>query len=230
MVTQEDLYDFHARAFGFPAPKQPFHIGEESHNDAAYEETFQVEEDDLGYYPDGVKRTLTDEQIAMFRHSEIYSILRARQVRRENLEAEGGEQSVELDTKPEEDAKTTMFLDEEGEVKSDGEVNEPLATDPEITPQRVEATRAKKKRKRGNAGVGYVHGRKQASRSARGFVRELDSAAAEDQILDYGDDTSAVEGSKGDELVATQIAEQDRESQARPAGGRKFWWPIIETT
>lgn len=36
------------------------------------------EEDDLGYYPDGVKRTLTDEQIAIFRHSEIQALLRER--------------------------------------------------------------------------------------------------------------------------------------------------------
>lgn len=38
----------------------------------------EEEEDDLGYYPDGVKRTLTDEQIAMFRHSEIQALLRER--------------------------------------------------------------------------------------------------------------------------------------------------------
>lgn len=230
MVTQEDLYDFHARAFGFPAPKQQFHTSEESCNGAAYEEAFQLEDGDLGYYPDGVKRTLTDEQIAMFRHSEIYSILRARQVRRENLEAEGGEQSMGLDVQPEEYVKATVFLDEEGEVKSDGEVEEPLATVPDTTPQRVEYTQARKKRKRGDADVGYVHGRKQVSRSARGFVRELDSAAAENQILDYGDDTSAVEGSKENKFTTTQVAEQDRESRAHPAEGRKFWWPVIEAT
>jgi hypothetical protein len=33
------------------------------------------EDDDLGYYADGVKRTLTDEQIAMFRHSEIQELI-----------------------------------------------------------------------------------------------------------------------------------------------------------
>jgi Protein of unknown function (DUF3807) len=36
------------------------------------------ENDGLGYYPDGVKRTLTDEQIQIFRHSEIHSLLRER--------------------------------------------------------------------------------------------------------------------------------------------------------
>jgi hypothetical protein len=34
------------------------------------------DDDGLGYYEDGVKRTLTDEQIAMFRHSELEAICR----------------------------------------------------------------------------------------------------------------------------------------------------------
>ena len=32
------------------------------------------DDDELGYYEDGVKRTLTDEQIAIFRHSEIHNL------------------------------------------------------------------------------------------------------------------------------------------------------------
>lgn len=36
------------------------------------------EDDGLGYYPDGVKRKLTDEQIAIFRHSEVQTLLRER--------------------------------------------------------------------------------------------------------------------------------------------------------
>lgn len=35
----------------------------------------EEEEDDLGYYPDGVKRTLTDAQIAIFRHTELQEML-----------------------------------------------------------------------------------------------------------------------------------------------------------
>lgn len=42
------------------------------------EEFYEEEDDGLGYYADGTKRTLTDEQIAMFRHSEIETILRQR--------------------------------------------------------------------------------------------------------------------------------------------------------
>lgn len=46
------------------------------------EEQFEEDEyygdDGLGYYEDGTKRTLTDEQIAIFRHSEIESLLRSK--------------------------------------------------------------------------------------------------------------------------------------------------------
>lgn len=40
--------------------------------------------DDLGYYEDGTRRTLSDEQIAMFRHSEIQRLLAERR-RREDI-------------------------------------------------------------------------------------------------------------------------------------------------
>lgn len=189
-----------------------------------------MQDDELGYYPDGAKRTLTDDQIAMFRHSEIYSILRKRQVHKENLEAEGTEPSESRVSQPEEDVEANELSDEEGEVQTDAEVGAVFSTAPKFDHQRMEATWAIKKRKIGDADMDHVHGRKYASRSARGFVRELDSAAAEDQILDYGDEASTTDESKQIRSAAAQFSEQDRESQARPAEGRKIWWPIIEAT
>lgn len=38
------------------------------------------DDDNLGWYHDGVKRTLTDEQVAMFRHSEIQRLLQQRRL------------------------------------------------------------------------------------------------------------------------------------------------------
>lgn len=46
----------------------------------------------MGYYEDGVKRTLTDEQIRIFRHSEIHALLRERQRRREEEKEENEEE------------------------------------------------------------------------------------------------------------------------------------------
>lgn len=189
-----------------------------------------MEDDDLGYYPDGVKRTLTDEQVAMFRHSEIYAIVRERQVRKENLEAEGGEESEAMMSQPEEAVEATALSDEEGEVRSDGEIKEVLATVPESTFQQVKITHAGKKRKIEGTDTGYGHGRKYASRSARGLVRELDSATAEAQILDYDEEPSTAEGFKGAKVPAAQVAEHTREGQARPVDGKKIWWPTIEAT
>ena len=189
-----------------------------------------MEEDDLGYYPDGVKRTLTDDQIAMFRHSEIYSILRERQVHKENLEAEGCEESESMVLQPVQIVKATASSDEEGEVRSDVEVKDALATIPEAASQHAEDTQARKKRKLVNTDIGYGYGRKYASRSARGFVRELDSATAQDEVLDYGEEPLTVGGAKESEVAITQVVGQERESGARPSEGKKIWWPIIELT
>ncbi|KAF2707781.1 hypothetical protein K504DRAFT_43698 [Pleomassaria siparia CBS 279.74] len=79
----DDLRIFHAEHFPHaPAPAQ-FVSGAETTEEIC-DEYLGEEDDGLGYYEDGVKRTLTDEQIALFRHSEIQSIIRERRRRREN--------------------------------------------------------------------------------------------------------------------------------------------------
>jgi len=80
------------------------------------EEYYKEEEEDdgLGYYKDGVKRTLTDEQIAIFRHSEI------EELRRNQRHAE--------ETK--EPGDTPVSVVEEGEI----EANEVVDTMTEATP------------------------------------------------------------------------------------------------
>lgn len=73
---QDELAAFHATHFS-PAAVEHFAI---NFLGPAEEEQFIEEEQDdgLGYYEDGTKRTLTDEQIAIFRHSEIQALLRER--------------------------------------------------------------------------------------------------------------------------------------------------------
>ncbi|CAO2656943.1 Nn.00g057460.m01.CDS01 [Neocucurbitaria sp. VM-36] len=84
-VTVDDLRAFHAKHY--PSAPEPEHFlhGVESVPEAV-EEYDEADDDGLGYYSDGVKRTLTDEQIAMFRHSEIQAILRKRRQQREDGE------------------------------------------------------------------------------------------------------------------------------------------------
>ncbi|KAL4752114.1 hypothetical protein BDW72DRAFT_192257 [Aspergillus terricola var. indicus] len=96
-VTLEDLQAFQAKHF--PASLNPLQIpslpthdadNKKPYANADEEDVDDEEEDDLGYYPDGVKRTLTDEQIRIFRHSEIHALLRERQIKQENEEYERG--------------------------------------------------------------------------------------------------------------------------------------------
>lgn len=66
----------------------------------------EVDDDGLGYYPDGVKRTLTDEQIAIFRHSELEALRRVK---------ESSKLKKAAITEPEEDPAQDVS---EGEVSS----------------------------------------------------------------------------------------------------------------
>lgn len=74
LTYQTDLETFHAAHFSTPLIDyfaQHF-LG------PAGEDLTKEADDNLGYYEDGIKRTLTDEQIAIFRHSEIQALLRDR--------------------------------------------------------------------------------------------------------------------------------------------------------
>ncbi|KAH7156331.1 hypothetical protein EDB81DRAFT_880654 [Dactylonectria macrodidyma] len=74
----DDLFGFHETHFGQDAVAlfgDTFidRSGEhQPHDDMTYDAW--EEEDDLGYYQDGAKRTLTDEQIEIFRHSELEAL------------------------------------------------------------------------------------------------------------------------------------------------------------
>jgi hypothetical protein len=107
------LRAFHTKHFATaPIPAQFFVQPEaETINDDA--EEYDEENDGLGYYEDGVQRTLTDEQIALFRHTEIQMILRERRRKRDAEEFSEGEAT------PEPDAGKPSEIDHEPE---DGEV------------------------------------------------------------------------------------------------------------
>ncbi|EAW15191.1 DUF3807 domain-containing protein [Aspergillus clavatus NRRL 1] len=84
IVTFEDLQAFQAKHFPTSTQVTSF---DHNHNQTVDDEYYE-EDDGLGYYPDGVKRTLTDEQIEIFRHSEIHTLLRERELREEALAEE----------------------------------------------------------------------------------------------------------------------------------------------
>jgi hypothetical protein len=56
-----------------------------------------LEDDGLGYYDDGVKRTLTDDQIEMFRHSELEQLEREERKKAESKDEAPPTQQIPYD-------------------------------------------------------------------------------------------------------------------------------------
>jgi hypothetical protein len=190
-VTQDDLRAFHAQHFPHaPAPEHILH-GTEPVTEAAeeYYEEYYEEDDGLGYYPDGTKRTLTDEQIAMFRHSEIHAILRKWQLRKENGELSEGELGS---ASPAPDAASPASLGSNPRTEAD--TNKTQAGQVEGPKKQQWATnsaktKAKNKRKRDNYAA-----RRKTLRKERGLPRRRSGRdgpnSREVQGEDDGDDES----------------------------------------
>lgn len=232
---------------------------EEIENDEG-EAYFDDDDDGLGYYPDGVKRTLTDEQIAMFRHSEIYSLFRKQQVQDEACDANENQNDAcdldesmisgpldvasisnsafeigkELDIShgdDNEDEEYLKFLEAEGKQM-------------EADQKQLEAERKMKKRK-----FGHVNGSKSHDRAPthRRIARELDDAITSHDVLNYDEENAETldppekpSHHDGQEKVfkfkglisepSTTVQTLSANIPYDPPKGRKIWWPIIGQT
>ncbi|POS77559.1 hypothetical protein DHEL01_v204059 [Diaporthe helianthi] len=186
-ITEADLCSFHNAHFGdasaiaftadFLNPVQAEQDTETQHRhdggDEAYYEGDEDDEDDggLGYYADGVKRTLTDAQIAMFRHSEAQALQRARQkllTRRNSSSPPPTQTNIE---------PLTGHGSEDGELS--GHVSNTGAV---ITKKR----RIKKKKKRGS-GSGSGNSRRHYSPDPERRKRTWDVVETGLDGLDYGE-------------------------------------------
>ena len=241
-MLQDDLYAFHARIFGATgAPSHLIPVEGESGDDRILVSAGGEDVDDLGYYPDGVKRTLTNEQIAMFRHSEIYSILRARQVLQENWQADGfdsldsqlsdGEEVLQTQISSDKIAEAmpvqdTIYKSSKSRAEAQNGANDLISKPAGIN---------KRKRPSGDSGVPQSEGY-----NFRRTARELDSVMEVDQILDYGDDPSSnldsqTEVSDRIPVVSPASAVAEPMSSASsvirnpPVKGKKIWWPVVGT-
>lgn len=79
MACKDDLLAFQISHFGDDTKPDTWFVDAET----ALNFDPALNDDGLGYYEDGVKRTLTDEQIEMFRHTEMELLLREEQLRKE---------------------------------------------------------------------------------------------------------------------------------------------------
>ncbi|KAI0146091.1 hypothetical protein GGR57DRAFT_506607 [Xylariaceae sp. FL1272] len=153
-VSEADIASFHASHFS-PDAIASFGTHFLSVEAPAYEGTVEYyeEDDGLGYYPDGVKRTLTDDQIAIFRHSELEALRRADERSKnqtsDNRQTPVGPTSIDTpNTSHYDDSpKDEVMADEAGEGSEDGEIEteKPVLTKNELKRQKRQRARQKKK-------------------------------------------------------------------------------------
>lgn len=208
--------------------------------------TYLEDDDGLGYYPDGVKRTLTDEQIAMFRHSEIYSLFRKQQLQDEARDVDESAKpgSSNLGSMPDsasevvkglecgpsdddDDERYIKFLEEEGKQM-------------EADRKQMQAEHKTKKRKFGQVNSSKPHERPPTHRR---IARELDDAITSHDILNYDEENAENldtpkepshgcedYGSKSKDLISeasTTVHTTSATTPRDPSKGRKIWWPTI---
>ncbi|KAI0415879.1 hypothetical protein F5X98DRAFT_204197 [Xylaria grammica] len=162
-VSQADIESFHATHFSndavglfgsqFLQPDLAYNGDTDHYN---YGEEEEEEEDDgLGYYSDGVKRTLTDEQIAIFRHSELEALRRSETKALEpetvaNSEPTPGSTGTEAVLTPRGNGSslaTSDAMDDTADGSEDGEIEseKPVLTKAEL--RRRKKLRARQRRK-----------------------------------------------------------------------------------
>ncbi|GAB7341766.1 hypothetical protein MBLNU457_g0098t1 [Dothideomycetes sp. NU457] len=158
-ITSFNLYSFHAQHFPHSTAPSRFFITsteqipsttnqpiDTTQNDnLEYDEEY---EEDLGTYPDGTARTLTNEQIAMFRHSEIQTLLRERRRAREAAESDGEYTPVPVSsTNGDESTSAAPSTRRDVEV---AQTSSPGEGPPSVTPEIVlDNPQAKRKTHRG---------------------------------------------------------------------------------
>ena len=179
----------------------------------------------------------------MFRNSEIYALYRERQVRKENLEAdfellpEVSALGSSLATGTKAASISEVQNEVVAEVDSDNE--EEYARFLEAEKREADAAHTRKKRKMSHAS-GYDNRGRPATH--RRIARELDIVAADEQVLDYGEESSkSTDITKNttitireelfeDHAPSPQLHESSRAALQKhrlPVEGKKIWWPLI---
>ena len=174
----------------------------------------------------------------MFRHSEIYALLRKRQVKKENKDAGFLDDPAELGF---ETANVALAQEILGECMStvsdsDDEVEYAAFLAAEQEQVRAEALRSKRKRS-----IDDARDDRDRVRSTRRKTREMDDAGVDETVLDYGEGTPVASISSERPLVRGELdgpsdhkRDKDHDGIASPGPatkpaveGRKIWWPII---
>ncbi|KAL4798277.1 hypothetical protein BDV19DRAFT_386559 [Aspergillus venezuelensis] len=201
-VTLEDLHSFQAKHFPnaltinrYSQTQSPANLTQTTqttqtttnppYEASTEEQNPEAEGEDLGYYHDGRKRTLTDEQIRIFRHSEVHALLRERQLAREEEEfqAKYGETNEDdgLGDEQKQEVEKKIEADEHSDCKQE-----------ELDAKTPAASGAGTGTKRSADGVGSnepAAKRLSNSKSKSKMKSKLDTQ--EDVQLDYKEEESA---------------------------------------
>ena len=163
------------------------------------------EDDGLGYYDDGVKRTLTDQQIEMFRHSEIEQLRREGELAREEEDVgELGEDAHVLEERLQAASPASDASSIESELLSAQQptisIPPPQATQRQPSQssrsETSQSTDTRRRQREQDVAYEQRHKRKwedyieandpvQGSLTHRRIIRELDEQEAESVELDY---------------------------------------------
>lgn len=152
----------------------------------AFDPDLEEEDDGLGYYEDGVKRTLTDEQVEMFKHTEMEQMIREGLISRD-----------EKESKEDGTAEGAKNSQEDMDTGSPSSVE--LRTERSDRPRLLDSCRSSSTKGRKRAkDIPYDERNKRnwetyiededprhGSRTHRRIVRELDEQQAQDVELDY---------------------------------------------
>ena len=219
IFTQHDLLAFHSRVYGkpFTSSTRATVLDHLISGSCAFGRA-EGDEDMLGHYEDGTKRTLTDEQIAMFRHTEIQTILQTQRQQRDSQrsgdETDSCSQQLEKTDVGKDNAHSTESIgcDEIiDEITDEEDDEEEYATF--LKKERREMELAAVERQKKSHHSDFDDSRKTSTRRK---VRELDAVTGGDDVLDYDDEspTTADFTSPETPVLVDRI-------------GKKIWWPEI---
>lgn len=178
----------------------------------------------------------------MFRHSEIYALYRERKIRQENLEA-GFELQPENPACGASSAMGTKVASASAGrnkviAEDDSDDEEEYARFLEKEKRTADSIQTRKKRKKNHAN-GYDNRGRPATH--RRIARELDIVVADEQVLDYGEESSKSTDISKSTATQEKLHEDDEPKQQRlhessklalhkqhlPVEGRRIWWPTI---
>jgi hypothetical protein len=145
----------------------------------------------LGYYTDGTKRTLTDEQIAIFRHSEIQELVKLYRNEASTEESSGKRRTINL--KPENGSMSKpLQMDKSVRLASNSSSADAGSNgSPTPKPQKPQRNRAPKRKYEAHTSIGNMRNDPTEfqdageSRTYRRICREMDVRKTDSIELDY---------------------------------------------